>query len=82
MKKKERETKKKDFCSYCETLVLDFARYVKRNHSMEMDVQKIRALSPGKKERKNLLAALRKKGNFLNMNSNKKLLKIHQSEMN
>nr|CAI5867283.1 unnamed protein product [Callosobruchus analis] len=64
--------KGKDFCYYCEEPVLNFARHVVRNHSNEADVQRICLLEPGSKERKELLATLRKKGNFLNSNTVKK----------
>ncbi|VEN59616.1 unnamed protein product [Callosobruchus maculatus] len=64
--------KGKDFCYYCEELVLNFARHLVRNHSNEADVQRICLLEPGSKERQVSLAALRKKGNFLNSNTVKK----------
>lgn len=57
--------KGKDFCFYCETLVLNFARHIVRMHSIEIEVQKIVTLPKGSKERKHLLTLLRKKGNYL-----------------
>ncbi|XP_074035312.1 uncharacterized protein [Leptinotarsa decemlineata] len=60
--------KKTDFCFYCETSVLNFARHVTRNHSSEFDVQKIMSKPTGSKERKLLLDLLRKRGNFANNN--------------
>ncbi|KAK4886596.1 hypothetical protein RN001_002867 [Aquatica leii] len=60
--------KKMDFCFYCETSVLNFARHITRNHTSEVEVQKILSKPPGSRERKSLLDLLRKKGNFLNSN--------------
>lgn len=54
-----------NFCFYCETNVLNFARHVKRNHFGEIEVTKIFSLPSGNKERKQLLSKLRKKGNFI-----------------
>ncbi|CAH0552474.1 unnamed protein product [Brassicogethes aeneus] len=61
---------KKVFCYYCETEVLNFPRHITRNHKSEIDVQKILSLPKLSKERKNLLFALRKKGNYLKSNDN------------
>lgn len=61
--------KGKDFCFFCENLVLNFARHIQRNHLLETEVQKIFSLPAGSKERKNLLTLLRKKGNYLNSNN-------------
>jgi hypothetical protein len=82
--KKRKGNKKQDFCCFCETYVLNFARHILRNHSIEKDVQRISSFSPKNKERKKILSNLRKKGNFLNSstkvkptrngNSNNKLL--------
>ncbi|KAL1488528.1 hypothetical protein ABEB36_014992 [Hypothenemus hampei] len=60
--------KKKDFCIFCETYVLNFARHVTRNHSNEIDVQKILVHPAKSPTRKRLLDTLRNKGNYLNSN--------------
>lgn len=67
--------RQKDFCFYCETLVQSFARHVTRNHSQELDVQKILSLPTKNKERKDLLTDLRKKGNYLYSNKSQKAVK-------
>ncbi|CAG9825705.1 unnamed protein product [Phaedon cochleariae] len=67
--------KGKDFCFHCDSLVLNFARHIKRNHSTELDVQKIFSKPPRSKERKELLSKLRKKGNYLNSNIYRKPVK-------
>lgn len=38
--------KKKDFCFYCESYVLNFARHIQRNHRTELEVRQIFSLSP------------------------------------
>nr|XP_023022343.1 uncharacterized protein LOC111510643 [Leptinotarsa decemlineata] len=43
-----------DFCYFCETSVLNFGRHLLRNHSQEMDVQKIATLKPNDITRKRL----------------------------
>ncbi|XP_074040066.1 uncharacterized protein [Leptinotarsa decemlineata] len=68
--------KKKNFCMFCESYVLNFARHLVRSHSYETDVQKIISLSPKNKNRKILLEAIRKKGNFLNSSNIKKTCQI------
>lgn len=57
--------KGKDFCFICEEYVLNFARHIKRNHSMDTEVQKIFTLPANSKDRKGSLTLLRNKGNFL-----------------
>ncbi|KAL4704338.1 hypothetical protein ACJJTC_019383 [Scirpophaga incertulas] len=64
-KDKTRRERIKDFCFYCETGVLNFARHVIRNHTTETEVQKILAYPKKSIKRKNLLTALRKKGNYI-----------------
>ncbi|KAG5863594.1 hypothetical protein JTB14_005011 [Gonioctena quinquepunctata] len=61
-------SKKTVFCYFCETSVSNFPRHLSRNHKSELEVQKILALPPLSKERKGLLQALRKKGNYLTSN--------------
>ncbi|CAH1102112.1 unnamed protein product [Psylliodes chrysocephalus] len=57
--------RKKDMCYFCETDVLNFARHIKRNHFCELEVQQIFSNGKKTKERRELLAVLKKKGNFL-----------------
>lgn len=56
------------FCYFCESTVSNFPRHLSRNHQSELEVQKILALPSRSKERKSLLCALRKKGNYLTSN--------------
>ncbi|XP_050516338.1 uncharacterized protein LOC126891198 [Diabrotica virgifera virgifera] len=75
--KKEPVGKKitEDFCYFCESLVKNFARHIQRNHSAESEVHKILSLPAGCKQRKDLITALRKRGNFLNNNHIQKPVK-------
>lgn len=57
--------KQSDYCFFCETHVINFARHITRNHNSETEVQRIMSLPPGNKERQKLLADLRKRGNYL-----------------
>ncbi|CAG9788289.1 unnamed protein product [Diatraea saccharalis] len=63
--KKKKRTRTKDYCFYCETDVLNFARHIARNHTMECEVQKILSYPKKSYTRKNLLTNLRKKGNYI-----------------
>lgn len=47
--------KGKDVCFICEKYVLNFARHIKRNHSMDKEVQKTFTLAVNSKERKDSL---------------------------
>lgn len=67
-----------DFCFYCENDVLNFARHVIRNHSNELELQKIIRLAPKSIERKRCIASLRKKGNYLK-NSSYVFKPVHKS---
>nr|CAI5861227.1 unnamed protein product [Callosobruchus analis] len=73
---KRKGNKSKDFCIYCESYVLNFARHLERNHGFEIDVQKIISLPPKSKERKEMLSILRKKGNYLNSSNAKKPVRV------
>ncbi|XP_064071887.1 uncharacterized protein LOC135193415 [Vanessa tameamea] len=55
----------RDYCFYCEIFVLNFARHLFRHHIYESDVQKIISKPKKSLERRQLIAALRKKGNYL-----------------
>lgn len=57
--------KNQNFCYYCETLIFDFSRHVKRNHTSQIFGQRIIASKKGY-ERNILLSELRKKGNYIN----------------
>lgn len=63
---KRKRVRERDFCYYCETLVLNFARHILRNHAGESEVAKILSHDVNSKERKKLITSLRKKGNYLN----------------
>ncbi|OWR44608.1 putative alternative oxidase [Danaus plexippus plexippus] len=60
-----RAIRSKDYCFFCEVFVLNFARHLTRHHVYEPEVQKILSVSKKSQERKNLIMALRKKGNFI-----------------
>ena len=60
-----RRIREKDFCYYCESHVLNFSRHIIRNHPLETEVQKILSKPCNSKERKSLIACIRKKGNYL-----------------
>ncbi|KAG5893346.1 hypothetical protein JTB14_000112 [Gonioctena quinquepunctata] len=80
--------KKTDFCFYCKTSVLNFARHITRNHSCEFDVQKIMSKPSGSIERRLLLDLLRNKARDLLPCDNclgffsKKLLWRHRNKCN
>ncbi|KAL1492581.1 hypothetical protein ABEB36_010821 [Hypothenemus hampei] len=59
------DSEKKDFCFFCETEVLNYARHVFRNHSQECEIAQILAKPCKSKERRFLLDKIRRKGNFL-----------------
>ncbi|KAK5647978.1 hypothetical protein RI129_002870 [Pyrocoelia pectoralis] len=54
-----------DYCYYCETIVQNFVRHIRRNHSTEMLVAQIFSKPSNSKERRELWDKLRRKGNFL-----------------
>ncbi|XP_063910844.1 uncharacterized protein LOC135128004 [Zophobas morio] len=54
-----------DFCIYCETDVLNFARHLRRIHGCEPEVIKILSVPASSPERKHLISELRKRGNFV-----------------
>ncbi|KAJ8929592.1 hypothetical protein NQ314_017699 [Rhamnusium bicolor] len=58
-------SKLKNFCYYCESDVLNFARHVINNHSTELDIIKLSSMSAKSLQGRRLLAQLRNKGNFL-----------------
>ncbi|KAG5896075.1 hypothetical protein JTB14_006864 [Gonioctena quinquepunctata] len=61
-KKVKRE---KDLCFYCDSEVLNFARHLLRNHSSEIEVQKIASLPSNDLRRKRLITEIRKRGNHI-----------------
>ncbi|CAG9827845.1 unnamed protein product [Diabrotica balteata] len=63
--KTKKYERKKDMCYYCETDVINFVRHLKRNHSCELEVQRILSKQKKSKERRELLSLLKKKGNFI-----------------
>lgn len=66
--------KKRNYCFFCKTLVLNFSRHIVRNHSIEPEVQKVLSMPKQSKSRKRLLAIIRKKGNYI-INTQKSLFK-------
>ncbi|KAL4718874.1 hypothetical protein ACJJTC_006539 [Scirpophaga incertulas] len=64
-KPKSSKVRDKDYCFYCESFVLNFARHLLRHHIYETEVQKIVSKPKKSLDRKQLIAALRKKGNYL-----------------
>lgn len=54
-----------DQCYFCESEVLNFARHIQRNHSTEIEVQKILSFQTNHPTRKQLISNLRKRGNYL-----------------
>lgn len=68
-------SRSKDYCFYCDTSVLNFARHLKRKHMIEFDVQKIFSYPAKSKQRKELITAVRKKGNFIENSENGKPIK-------
>lgn len=64
-KKKPKRIRQRDFCCFCKSLVLNFSRHLQRSHSTESRVQRILSTPSNTTERKDLLTALRKKGNYL-----------------
>lgn len=63
--KKQKVIRDKDFCFYCESLVLNFSRHLLRHHIYEPEVQKIISKPKKSLQRKQLIIQLRKKGNFI-----------------
>ncbi|XP_048004340.1 uncharacterized protein LOC125240489 [Leguminivora glycinivorella] len=62
--------RERDFCFYCESLVLNFARHVVRNHPAETEVQRALSAPKNSKLRKTVFANLRKKGNYITNSQN------------
>ncbi|XP_043267677.1 uncharacterized protein [Venturia canescens] len=56
---------KRNFCFYCQKLQAKIARHLETVHAKEEDVKKFAQLPPNNKERKTIIAMLRKKGNHL-----------------
>uniref|UniRef100_A0A8D9E1H0 Uncharacterized protein n=1 Tax=Cacopsylla melanoneura TaxID=428564 RepID=A0A8D9E1H0_9HEMI len=54
-----------NFCIFCESNVLNFGRHILRNHKYEHEVVKINSLPKKSIQRKQMMTALRKKGNFI-----------------
>ncbi|XP_028151807.1 uncharacterized protein LOC114345184 isoform X2 [Diabrotica virgifera virgifera] len=58
--------KLKNYCYFCENLVLNFSRHLKNSHSSEVEVKEMLSKPTKSKERKELIGLIRKKGNYLN----------------
>ncbi|CAH1107381.1 unnamed protein product [Psylliodes chrysocephalus] len=54
-----------DFCFFCESDVLNFARHITNSHRSEIEVQKILSLPSKSLTRRNLIASVRKRGNHI-----------------
>jgi len=55
---------KKVYCIYCENLVTNFPRHLKRKHALEIDVRAFILMPKKSKERVNFLELLKNKGNL------------------
>lgn len=63
--------KKSNFCVFCHTKQQKIARHLELKHKDEEDVKKFTVLPKMNAERRNIIAVLRKKGNYLfNLNKN------------
>lgn len=71
---KPKRIREKDLCFYCDNMVLNFARHLERSHSIETSVQEFMSKPSNSKERKDLIAAIRRKGNFI-LNSSDECVK-------
>ncbi|KAF5270523.1 hypothetical protein FQR65_LT17835 [Abscondita terminalis] len=60
-----KRTTKKHFCLYCHSLQTKFARHLTLKHKTEEDVKKFINIPKGFPERKKIIDAIRKKGDFL-----------------
>ncbi|KAF5274677.1 hypothetical protein FQR65_LT16908 [Abscondita terminalis] len=66
-----KNSKQKHFCMYCKKKCSDFARHIAGVHKEETDVKSFINLPKGSKERKNIIEAIRKRGDCMyNTNSN------------
>lgn len=57
--------KKKAYCFFCNNLVSNFARHLRRNHYEESEVKQCFVNRAGSQKRKHMLKLLRNKGNFI-----------------
>lgn len=56
---------KKNYCFYCDKDVSHFVRHIVTWHSSEISVQQILSFPKNSKRRRELVAVLRKRGNFV-----------------
>ncbi|XP_072383078.1 uncharacterized protein [Diabrotica undecimpunctata] len=63
---KSKTKRLKNYCYFCKNLVLNFSRHLVNSHSSEVEVQKLLSKPINSRERKELIALIRKKGNYLN----------------
>lgn len=56
---------KAKFCVYCHTKQMKLARHLQNKHADETEVKKFICLPKGVKERREIIAGIRKKGNFV-----------------
>lgn len=62
---KRKRFKNKDYCFFCNKLVTNFARHLKRHHYEESEVKQCYINRIGSRERKRMLRLLRNKSNFV-----------------
>ncbi|XP_037877153.1 uncharacterized protein LOC119628419 isoform X2 [Bombyx mori] len=79
---KKKRIRQRDYCFYCESLILNFARHVIRNHSNEPEVQKVLSMPKNTKSRKQMLTLLRKKGNYITNTQNSTLKPMKKNKYN
>lgn len=64
-KNNERQTTKKYFCPYCKTIQTKFARHLEFKHRDHEDVQKMMSFEKNTKQRRDIIAKIRKEGIFI-----------------
>lgn len=80
--KKPKRVRERDLCFYCDSMVLNFARHLQRSHSTETAVLEFMSKPPNSKERKDLIAAIRRKGNYILNSSDKCVKPVRKSNLN
>ncbi|KAL4702106.1 hypothetical protein ACJJTC_008136, partial [Scirpophaga incertulas] len=78
----KKRIRQRDYCFYCESLILNFARHVIRNHSNEPEVQKVLSMTKNSKSLKQMLTLLRKKGNYITNTQNSTFKPMKKNKYN
>lgn len=73
---------KKNYCFYCDKDVSHFVRHVLTWHETEITVQKILSLPKKSRARRDVIASLRKKGNFVKNRANDTLRPVKRLKSN